>query len=359
MLDTLAMAGQLTGEYKKVFETADMYSMGNGSSTKGRDERLMDLYDILMEAQKEGKSVEKIVGDDMEKFCKEFFAEEKNYFGEILIKGYNIARVVFGFSILEFFLAEEGDIWNMQANIFPFILGLMIGCIVTVFYKFVLQPIIFKNRKINPTIHSWIIIGVFIAAFIGSICLGVFWADAELYVNNIAVLLISGGYILLYLLVRSVWRIRTYGRAFGIHKEEKQLEKEFNEEIDRKETLQINAQVLAKEFAKKNAKNRRKGKSEYTQQEFAEMIRKQQSRSKKGNIVLMMAIVVVPCIFEMVINDIVEGLIYGAITAVIEFFIWRFFSRFAEEAANAQLYILEECEKQGMNVIEYKKSIEK
>lgn len=350
MLDTLAMAKQLSGEYRKVFEMADMYSTGNGGSEKVKSERMMDLYDMLMEAEAEGKPTEKIIGQDIEEFCKSFFKDESNKLGEILVRAYNIARLLLVFSVIDYFLAEEGDFFTTKVNVFPIVSGLLIGCILMLVYKFVLQPIVFKNKKMNPTIHSLTILAFFVIAIIIS---GIVGKGIVLYMNNLVALLISGGYILIYLIIRSIWRIRTYGKAFGVHKEEKQLEKEFNKELDKKETLQINADVMAKEFVKKNAKNRKKGKPELTQTEYAAMVRKRESHSKMWNFITVALIVFVPTVWEMVSNNVIDGLIYGAILIGVEFLIWRFMYKIVQDASEAKLYILDECEKKGITVVEY------
>ena len=71
MLDTISMAEKLQGDYRLVFEKADMYSTVSGSGDQNiEDDRLMNLFDLLIEAQHEGKPVEKIVGNDIEAFCK-------------------------------------------------------------------------------------------------------------------------------------------------------------------------------------------------------------------------------------------------------------------------------------------------
>ena len=70
MIDTLAMANLLNGEYKEAFTKIDMYgSMGNVDMDIYED-RIMNLYDMFVEAQEEGKPVEKIIGKDIEGFCK-------------------------------------------------------------------------------------------------------------------------------------------------------------------------------------------------------------------------------------------------------------------------------------------------
>lgn len=354
MLDTFAMAKQLTGEYRKVFELADMYCTGSSIGEKIRNERMMDLYDMLMAAEADGKSVEKIVGMDIEKFCKGFFVDDRHKLIEVAIRGYNIARILFVLSIIDYFLAEDGAFFQTQVNVFPVVSGLIIGCILTVIYKFVLQPIVFKNKKMNPTLHSFIILAIFVVAIVIHCIIG---ADVKIYLNNLFVFLISGGYIFIYLVVRSIWRIRTYGKAFGVHKEEKQLEKEFNRELDKKETLQINAEVMAKEFAKKNAKRRKKGELELTQAEYAAMVRKREKYSSTWILLIILAIILVPTVWEMINNSFTEGLMYGLILIVIEFFIWRFFSRISKDTTEAKLKILDECELQGVTVEEYYKNM--
>ena len=37
-------------------------------------EKIMNLYDLLLQAQEENKPVEKIIGNNLEAFCKEYFA---------------------------------------------------------------------------------------------------------------------------------------------------------------------------------------------------------------------------------------------------------------------------------------------
>ena len=77
MLDTIAMAAQLEGEYKIVFEKADMYgTLEKCSDENIRDDKMMNLYDLLLQAQMDKTPVSKIIGEDIEEFCKSYFKEE-------------------------------------------------------------------------------------------------------------------------------------------------------------------------------------------------------------------------------------------------------------------------------------------
>ena len=74
MLDTIAMAAQLEGEYKTIFEKADMYgTLEKCSDENIRDDKMMNLYDLLLQAQIDKTPVSKIIGEDIEEFCKSYF----------------------------------------------------------------------------------------------------------------------------------------------------------------------------------------------------------------------------------------------------------------------------------------------
>ena len=77
MLDTISMAEKLRGDYRKAFEKADMYCVISSENEEAADDKMMNLYDCLLEAQNNEKPIEKIIGKDIEKFCKEYFKTDK------------------------------------------------------------------------------------------------------------------------------------------------------------------------------------------------------------------------------------------------------------------------------------------
>lgn len=77
MLDTISMADKLKGDYRKVFEKADMYATVAGGEVETQDEKMMNLFDLLMQAQYEEKPIDKIVGSDIEEFCMNYFSQEE------------------------------------------------------------------------------------------------------------------------------------------------------------------------------------------------------------------------------------------------------------------------------------------
>lgn len=58
MFDTISMATTLKDGYRKVFEKADLYSSLGGFTPETVENKLMDLYHRLREAQENETSVE-------------------------------------------------------------------------------------------------------------------------------------------------------------------------------------------------------------------------------------------------------------------------------------------------------------
>ncbi len=356
MLDTLSMAERLSGEYRTVFEKADMYSSMDVAKIENRDEKIMDLYDVLMEAENEGKPVEKIIGEDVETFCREFFGgEKKAKLSDIPKRIYDILKWVFLCAMLDVLLLDDaGSVAMGQINILPFICGIISGGIISIIYKYWLTPMIFKNKRLKPLTHSVLILGVFIVCVVASIIL---LQDMELGVNHLSIVVITGAYCVIYLVARSVWRYKKYGRIVGIDREEKRMQKEFNREVFLKSLEQPVAQSLEKRFIRMNKRKKKHGKREITQQEFATKVRREGVvgwRLLRG---FMVVVVVTPAVFEMLHNSLLEGLILGTVLAVVEGLIYVFFYKAMKPGEYARLYILKECERLGMGIVEYARGL--
>ena len=91
------------GAYKDAFERVEIYAMATNMSEAVIDEMLMNLLDSLLNAQKKGKPVEKIVGNDIEQFCKDYFQEYgmKERLLESAKSNYRFAWCVFIFEMLD------------------------------------------------------------------------------------------------------------------------------------------------------------------------------------------------------------------------------------------------------------------
>ncbi len=364
MLDTLSMAEQLRGEYREAFEKADVYSTMETGADAVSEDKLMELYDSLTEAQKDGVPVEKIIGKDMEAFCKMFFEEEEEPVKPLVkftMEIYFIARIMAVFTILDILLREEGTDWRtMDSNLLPFLGGVGVGFILSLFFEYALKPMIFKNKKMKPIAYYGIIVG----SYVGSIILAVVLVgDLNIGIRSLWLLISCVIYIVVYLIVRSIWRYQKYGTIKNIHKEskeDKKIKKEFNKELNEKSTEHIVVEALSKRYSK-ICKKKAKKNQEYTYEEFDEKVRKEESRMKivdKFMVLLYIAIVLVPTVDSIINESVIDGLILGAILAVLEFAIYRFFSKASKEGSDARLGVLDQCKEQGITIVEYVEKME-
>lgn len=93
-----------------------------------------------------------------------------------------------------------------------------------------------------------------------------------------------------------------------------------------------------------------------TQQEFADKVRKEELLAKKYDklvILVFVAIVIIPAAHEMITNSVLDGLIFGAILAVVEFGIYHLFAKANKDAGISRMNILDMCEKEGITIVEY------
>lgn len=61
--------------YRPVFEQVETYVFAQSIDVKTREDRMGELLDIFLNAQAEGKPVNSIVGNDIDRFCKNFCSD--------------------------------------------------------------------------------------------------------------------------------------------------------------------------------------------------------------------------------------------------------------------------------------------
>lgn len=354
MLDTLAMAEKLHGEYRESFERADVYGVMAGGDEY--EDKMMNLYDLLLEAELEGKSVEKIIGRDIEQFCKSYFErEKKSLLTTLPEKLYGILKIVFIFTLIDLFLLqEEGEGFRaVNTDLSPIITGLLIGFVMLGIGE-IIKRTIFKTKKIKPILYY----GVITIIFIVLIVLSIIFIDAKISMEltGLPVVIISGFYTILYFIIRSIQRYKATGTIWSMTREEKKAKKQFNKEVSDESLKIYSAMGMASRFKRFQKKWTRKGKGEYTQADFAAKVRKEEVFVNKLDywmILIFAAIIIVPAAGEMINNSVVEGLILGAILAVVEIPIYIFTSKMNRENSVERLDILDECEERGITIVEY------
>lgn len=364
MLDTISMAEKLQGDYRLVFEKADMYSTVSGSGDQNiEDDRLMNLFDLLIEAQHEGKPVEKIVGNDIEAFCKEYFIHEEEpekWYISFPKNVYHFVRWVAILSLIDLLLPAEGEtIFTMTINTVPFFLGLILGLILTFVNSNVLKPAISKSNKIKPIALYGVILLLFLGGVIGSVFI---FEKYNLEISALGVFAVSLGYVVIYLVIRSIYRYRKFGtiqngtkEEIKKRKEEKKAKKEFNAQLNDDFSIGLHKKSMAKFYQKKQKKALKKNK-EYTFEDYAARIRKEFNQTKKSNritICIFIALVLILTVIQMFVSDPLDALLYGLILSVVEFPICLWTVKSTTQNNQFRMHIIEECEKQGIDIVEY------
>lgn len=66
---------KLTGEYREAFRGVEAYAVGLSADDDTMEEKMNELLDLFLNAQEEGKPVQKLVGKNMEHFCDTYFSD--------------------------------------------------------------------------------------------------------------------------------------------------------------------------------------------------------------------------------------------------------------------------------------------
>lgn len=144
--------------YRPVFEQIEAYVCTQSVDEQTREERLGELLDIFLSAQSEGKPVHKIIGNDIDRFCKSFCSDFniKNRIKYVMKPLSFVAWLLFASSIFDFVLwlwftaSETGD-YNIfhcvsRSNLVTFLLPLLIIILIT---NMILRRFMMKKRRIT------------------------------------------------------------------------------------------------------------------------------------------------------------------------------------------------------------------
>lgn len=75
-MSLINLSQNLESDYKTVYDRAFFYASVQGLKEEESEDALLNLYDLLYTAQNEGKPVERIIGNDVETFCREYFEHQ-------------------------------------------------------------------------------------------------------------------------------------------------------------------------------------------------------------------------------------------------------------------------------------------
>ena len=262
---------KLKGEYKQVFAQVEMYSTSHLIGVDMNSELMMELLDSLLEAQKAGTPAAKIVGDDVEAFCDNFFSEYKTHdrFLDLLKVVYNMAWIVFLFGILDVFLywgEEESSAWR-NTEMGAVIAGFGCGMVVNGIVYFLMRPLVYKYKKMKLKTFNRIETVLTVSALVAAFLLAGFF---PVPVPGWIALTIAGLYIAVYMIVRMVHNYKKYGSW----KAPKQESISFTTAI--KENVRNGMpEEWLKQLRKKNERRKKRGKEPLREEEYLEKLDKQ------------------------------------------------------------------------------------
>lgn len=334
---------KLTGEYKEVFAKAETYAMLLGIESQEEEEMLMNLIDLLYTAQMDEKPASKIIGNDVEQFCKDYFQEQRGILG--FIRGipvalYRMSIIFMIFGILEIiFLMDEPEfsVWNATMDVSGFIVGLLIGAITSCIALWIIRPFLFRLKKVNATVIAFLVLAIDLAAIIG------ITINLEEDVVPVPLFPLIAGSVIYVIFYKGYQMYQRYQKTGTIKKAPKDgtLREIYRDTLEKETPKQ-----LGKRFEKINKRRRKKGKSEMTREDFT---RKMQNEYKISGIAILVLYVGIWA--GSTIADVMQGqwwpdtLVLGGILIVILALCYKLFM------PKYMLKLLKQCEKEGTDII--------
>ena len=288
-LGYIAYKDKLNEEYKKVFDYVEAYGMADNIDNDTSNEWLMELMDSMLEAQEAGDTVERIVGNDIDRFCEDFYnrytlADRVNATFRRL---YFMMIFMFVIEVIDGLICIDEEPFFMGGSSFlsPYIYGCICGMIISAIITLIINPL-FRKKKISVKTYNIIINISVIAVFV--VCListNIVTDRFDIILPRFVLLALLGGYIIIYSLVRVVKNYRKYGSVREPKMPKVTMKERINEEL--KTEL---PNTWLKQFEKKNEKRVNKGRQPLTNEEFMESLVKRYDYKKQRMMTVLMTI---------------------------------------------------------------------
>ena len=350
-MDITVLETQLKDEYRDVFESAHVYATLKNIENAFSHEKMLELFDLLITAQSEQKPVNKLVGSDVNKFCKDFFSDytivERLRFLPVSL--YRVSWFVFILELIELFAMDNPlrDFFTIKADMSGYGAGALVAALAYLITDVVLIPVFNRNKKIKPGVWYGIVIVVMIALIAASVSLS---GKLTLMLPVWPFLLGSGLYIIAYIVVRAVWRYMNYGT---IRNSRKILEKDsYYRNLEDRDLEKI----LLEGWQKQYGRRLKKGKT--TAESYLDDLKKNEALNDKMFRYVTPLIYAALCVFA-VIQVASDGsgfwdtIFFAVLISAVAFFIYRWIYKIeAKNAALRKKHIIN-CEQQGKTMPEY------
>lgn len=350
-LDYIWLTDKLKGEYKEAFDKVEIYANLRNVDDDTKDDMLMELLDLFLTAQEEGKPVRKLIGSDLETFCNSYFEaySVKSYLRSLPQKLYRIFWMVFVFEWIFYFASgEEISLLHGTVDISGYVGGILVGVMVGVLCNVCIRPFMFRWKWLTSGRFTVFVVMITVGMIVG----GVILTDGHtIELPLFGILLVSGIYIFSYIVVRSIWRYRRYG---SIRKEKSAAKTGGFRQLAGK-VAEEQPKELVRRFYKKNEKRQKKGKEQMTPEEYMGQLRRENIRARKGDGIAFAVtlLVVIGFIIQVALTStVMDTLIFIVVIAVAEIPAMALF-RFAYRSTRARERLIGECDRRGITILEY------
>ena len=357
----ILLEDKLNKEYKEVFERIDIYGNTHFIDSDVQGGKMMELLDSMLEAQNDGQSVSVIVGNDIDKFCKEFYSDYtvENRIREVPERLFKLATFLLIIELIDFIIGlTDGEGILRNTDLSPYFIGLAGGIIVDTIVFLLIRPLIDRFKKIKPFFWNlcmalMVIIMVMFLIFIPT--------DDKFTMNikSIVPIAVTAAYILIYLIFRITINYRKYG-TFKIRTKKKEKEEiSFRDAIYEGMNLENELpRGWLKDYKKKYDKAVKKGKTPVNEAAYLENISKKYDikRVTKQNTCIFVGMTII-LISGMWIagqfESVSDGLIYSGLMCVIEGGLLRFFNKSAKETDRIYKNMIIEMQEKNITLEEY------
>ncbi|MCD8141654.1 MAG: DUF1048 domain-containing protein [Clostridiales bacterium] len=337
---------RLEGEYYQTFDRIELYCVSQGMDDDSQERLLGELLDMFLTAQQAGRPVKRIVGGDLEEFCRQFCSGLgwKSRGIDTLNNLASCAKWMLAFTALELVCnLEEAALPDLQTDVSGYIIGWGIGLFVSLLVGMAVKGLMFRWKRISMGVYNGLLLGA-LAVLVAAVLL-LPEAGVPLPVLSLpmwAVLAGCGGYLVVYYAVWGWWR-----RAHNIQPPQKvKLIDLVTEELPKD---------LLTQYEQKNQRRLRRGKPPITPEEYTEKMRRRNRIDRRFRGVWWWLLVAgYACLVVWVAMDsaLADTLVFAAILCAIAFVNRKFF-RYIDQVTDWWTEVLKVCDRNGVTAIEY------
>ena len=346
------METQFHGEYRAVFTKALSYLFTLSLQEDYADEKMADLYDLLLTAQTQNTPVERVVGKDTERFVREFFSDY-SLMDRLRSVAERIKTLAWIMLIIEMLTicGDEHPVQNffsIRVNVAAYGVGLLLGMVLLVIHAF-LRPTVLRAKKMDSSKWSLVLGGIFIVLMVVSIVL---LHDLTFELPAAPIVFGCAAYLIVYYSTCAVLNYRRYGTVQNVRK--KLYKDSYYSSLQDKDIDRQCKEAILKGWKKRYAKQIKKGK--LTEEQCLDDAKKYERFEKIGARVTDVLFVIIPLLFVWQVareSEWLDTLFFAVLIAAVEFAVWRFFRKIEAGNTMRRNRFLTDCEQRGMTLPAY------